>query len=226
MNPLEMSGERKYGPRTYQWWWEALVDWMIANPGKPVYHAATEFGKSVNYIYAVTSSDMFKERYNERRAAIAQGLNEQILEKTARVAVKGLDLIHDRLASQDVSKTKLETLTEVTDSALKALGYGVPRGPSVVVNNNNSAQVIETAASPATLLEARKRIRETQAPVIEGEIVEDPAQPSLPLDEEEVSETLIQAPPPVEGASSSPDIGLFDDEDGVTLVHEELPRAT
>lgn len=225
MEPFRHSHFASAVVTKFQHWYEPLIDWMLANPDKKAYEAAAVFKKSVNYIYTVMASDVFKERYAERRAQITAELNDQILNRTARVAIKGLEIIENRLERQDVSKIKLETLSDVTNSALQRLGYGMPRGTSVVVNNTNGT-VVETGASRSAVEEARKEIRsnqfdQTRALASPGELV-DP-EPELPLEGAEMELVLFSPPetPVRPGPLADLDQELFGDDNVVTLEHSD-----
>lgn len=160
MQPFEpQTRDHPNIPKSFQWWFDPFIDWLISNPGRPIQDAAPVFHKTRHYLYCVTQSDVFKERYNERRAAIAEELQREVINRTSRVAIEGLKIIEDRFKSQDTSRIPIKTLSEVTNGALKALGYGVPNGPSVVVNNSNSSTTIETSATSAAVAAAAKTIR-------------------------------------------------------------------
>jgi hypothetical protein len=179
---------------------------MIANPQATLKEAAPVFKKHPQYLYMLTNTDMFKERLAQRRADIAADLREQILERTGRVAVKGLKEIERRLDSQDTAKVSLKTITEVTETALKALGYGEKAQPAVVVNN-----IVETGASPSAVREAAAAMRQTQF---------DQARESAVVGQE-VRVTEPAPPVPVHDESLlALDSMLFDDE-AVTLVRED-----
>lgn len=187
-----------------RWWWTALQDWMIANPGKSLKLATTAHGGPVDVTYAtimnVVHSDLFKAELAQRKATVSLATDIAIVEKTTKIAVLGLDLIHGVLHEKRQS-VPLEELQAVTESALGRLGYGAQKpgaGPSVNVN------VVQQSASvdPAALREAQGLLRERERnlaslppPVSEKTtIIENPSEDThLPAEEEEL---YVELEPP------------------------------
>jgi len=168
----------RWEPKRFHWWYDSLIDWMLTNPDKPLKEAAVAFSVTPNFIYMLNSSDLFRERFAERRSQINSQLHSEILDRTARVASKGLQEIEKRLDNQDVKKMNMDTLADVTDKALQRLGYGAPKGPQIVVNNTN---VVETAASASAITAARESIRSDQFRRIGGEVEDQVLPPPHPL---------------------------------------------
>ena len=48
------------------WWHEALIDWLVANPDSRLGEAALFFGKSRSWISVLMHSDVFKARFQKR----------------------------------------------------------------------------------------------------------------------------------------------------------------
>lgn len=175
---------KKQGLR-FHWWYESVIDWMLSNPDKAIRHAAASFDVSENWLYTVVSSDAFQERLAERRREISDAIKEEVLDRAGRVASKGLRELEKRLDNQETSKIPLRSLSEVTETALKALGYGAGSGASIVVNNQNNVAVVETAASAETIHAVRQQMREghaavqSQLPIYPGPELDLTAEPSL-----------------------------------------------
>lgn len=152
------------GPQGFKWWYESIIDAMILGPEKTKAEIAKELGVSVHYLYQITSSDVFQARYAERRAELNTHIAEEITNRLGGLALRGLDIIKERMDNQEASKLPLEEVQSATDMALRSLGYGVKQpGAGVNVQIN---QQIPTGASPEILHTARHRIRSQQ---VEGQ---------------------------------------------------------
>lgn len=199
--------------KKFNWWYDAIIDWMLQHPEGTMNECAKAMNCSFNWLSIVRNSDMFKERFAERRSQVNEMMAAALVEKTTSVALKSLTLIEDRLENQTVEKTKLPTLIEIADKSLARLGYGAPKGGTTV--NVNTAPQVGIAASQETILEARKMIRSSQAEIvretaIEGEIIEE--QPDL------FDRGPAASPSPMNGNGSLDDLSEIFDPEEVELV--------
>lgn len=201
-------------PKKFRWWWEAIIDWMICNPGLTMKDAAKEFNCTPQYLYMLTSSDVFNERYRERIDAKAKALNEQVVAKVSETALAAVGLIADRLELEKIKpvesrRIELEQLSTVSDRLLKSLGLGAKQLGTVI--NNTNQTVIESGASPAAVELARQTLQRVQKREVEEAVEEPPPVPPSPLSQ-----------PPL--AAQDPSVDLLDelraieDEECVTLV--------
>jgi hypothetical protein len=153
---------RSFHRKRLVWYYSAIIDWMMANPGGKLEDCANYVGKKPTTLSAIIRSDMFQAALDKRRRESALVQDMILKEKLTRVAAASLDTV---LAVLETKKTAipLETLTEVSDSALKRLGYGVETPQSAVqVNVNQTNQTVSLPVSQAELLEARNLMRQHQ----------------------------------------------------------------
>lgn len=153
-----MAANNPYEGR-WRWWYEAIADWMIRNPGRPLAECAKELNKAANTIYMITATDNFKTYLAHRRAEFREMHDLTILSKTAAVAELGLDLMLESMQHKR-SGVPLSQLNSITNNALKSLGYGIEKPQAVQVNvqQNN----LPPAVSADTLLEARAALRQLE----------------------------------------------------------------
>lgn len=149
--------------RTSRWYYDAIIDWMIANPGRPLYECASHVHKHPNTIYAIVKTDMFKAIYAQRREEFRLMHDIGIIEKTSRVAHASLDAMLSTLEKKK-DAVPLGLLKDITDSALDRLGYGTkPTASGNSVTVNVSQQAIMAPVSASDLEEARRVLRQVQA---------------------------------------------------------------
>ncbi len=206
-------------PARFQAWYEDLINFMLLNPAATQKEMAAYFDKSANYISLVTRSDVFQERLAERRRDLAEAVNHQLVDKMGRVALRGLDIIADRLSpdAQQQSRTTLKTVSDITDKQLQRLGYGGGGGPSGV--QVNVLNVPAGAASPGALREAQQTIRQDQAarlqttpPLLELTPEDEPPSMQLSLldviaEPREEGEPEPSPPPPLDLLEEAEELG-------------------
>jgi len=155
---LEQVAPAKPGPHqpsVAQKWYDGIIDDILANPGTSIKDTAARLGRHPNTISAICNSDLFKSRWEQRRAQFSMALDLHLSNKLARVAEKALD---HTLAALDRTqdKTPLPILKDLAMQSLDRLGYGPSRSesPSAQVNVN----VQSGAASQEGLAHARRQI--------------------------------------------------------------------
>lgn len=172
MNIIDATGR-------YRWWYDGIIDWMIANPGKKLYECAEHFGKGASTISLIVNSDAFKMRLAERRKEFEHIHDAAIIGKTTEVALKALDVMLDQLDKKR-DKIPLKDANEIANTALQRLGYGAK--PSTVVNVGNGAGATVVQVSRETLEASRKSIRQQQEQrlleVEDAEVLDDSPIPS------------------------------------------------
>lgn len=145
------------------WYYTAIIDWMIANPGRPLSECAAHVGKAQSTLSIIINSDMFKAALAQRKAEFQARHDFGLIEKTTRIANAGLDAILMTLENKK-DKVPLQELNTVTEGALARLGYGVKaQTPSVQVNvNGNGPTQVVLPVSAQDLAEARMALRQVQ----------------------------------------------------------------
>lgn len=150
--------------RKMLWYYSAIIDWMIANPGRPLSECAAHVGKAQTTLSIIINSDMFKAALAQRKAEFQARHDFGLIEKTTRIAHASLDAI---LTTLDKKKdaVPLEMLNTISESALGRLGYSAkpltaPGG--VTVNVNAPQQQVVLPVSGQDLAEARMALRQVQ----------------------------------------------------------------
>jgi hypothetical protein len=160
--------------RKMRWWYESLADHMIANPNATQNEIAAAFQRNPATISTVINTDAFKAYYRQRRAHHTDKLDAAVRDKLFKVSSKSLDYMLEVLDKKR-DTVPLETLTRISDSALKNLGYGAPASPGVNVNVNTAPQNVTVAVSVEDLERAREALRRSQLappPIVEAEYTE------------------------------------------------------
>lgn len=160
---LAHTKTRSYHRKTMPWWYDRIIDEMIANPGVKLSVIAQRLGRKPSTISSIINTDMFKAHYNARRARYAMQHDIGILEKTAKVAHQSLDLI-SQVLDKKKDQVPLDMLKDIADSSLKRMGYGVEPPPGAVnINVNNGQQVVlPPTVSKEDLLQAQMAVRQVQ----------------------------------------------------------------
>lgn len=188
------TGEAK----KFAWWHEAIIDYMFMNPQSTKKEMAAHFRMTYQGLEYILSSDLFRFRYQERRDQINQAIRDEILERSGRVAAKGLKIIEEHFDHESGEKegpkparlkTPLLSINEVTNKLLSSLGYGPQKAGVTIVNQQNG--VVEVGATKTAIEEARAKIRREQTEQIrstaeEAQVIEESfLEPELPLFNEE-----------------------------------------
>ncbi len=142
----------QWGPGKFNFWYDHIIDMMLANPKVTNADIARSTGRTANWISMVKNSDAFRARYAQRRDEVTTLLNDTIGEKLGLVASKGLDILLEKMNKVGGNVT-LEEAVDLNDKVLARLGYGTRQGPapaSVNVNVNASA-VAGAQAAPLPL---------------------------------------------------------------------------
>lgn len=150
--------ERKY----MRWYYFAIMDWMIANPGRPLRDCAAHIGRTPSTLSLIINSDMFKAAFEERKRQFQMQHDLGIIEKTTKVANASLDALLEAVEKKR-DKIPIDVLNDIAESSLTRLGYGItPSQPSMQVNVNGQATII-APVSMQDLEEARMAMRQVQA---------------------------------------------------------------
>lgn len=190
-----------------RWYYDSIIDWMIANPGKPLSECAKHVHKTQVTLSIIINSDIFKAALAQRKARFQEAHDISIIEKTTRVAHASLDIMLQRMEKKG-DTVPLQLANDISRTALQRLGYGVqPSGPSVQVTVDNSRNAtVNVPVSASDLAEARMALRAAERqraalgvsdnpPQIEGEIIEPRSDTQKLLEEfDEVKESEPVAP--------------------------------
>jgi hypothetical protein len=183
MSPLERFYGRKRNPYEGRWLWyyDAIADWMIANPGGDLHDCAKHIKRHYHTVQQIVRSDTFRDFFRRRREEFREHHDATIISRTTKVAEKALDLMLDKMESQ-ADKIPMKMLTEIAQTSLDRLGYGPKQEPPKVEVNVDSRSVVMVPISAAALEEARDAIRtaEKQRTIESRERLELEAEPKPP----------------------------------------------
>ena len=145
-------------PATAMAWYDGIIDDILANPGTSIKDTAARLGRSPNTISVIMNSDLFKARWEQRRAQFNMALDLHLSQKLAAVAEKALEHTIKALDTKR-ENVPLPILKDLALGSLDRLGYG-PKAhqpvAAVQVNVNSGA------ASPEALESARAKMRELE----------------------------------------------------------------
>lgn len=141
----------------HSYWYDAIIDWMLANPMASQKEIAAAMGRSVPTIRLLLQSDMFRSRFESRRREVSEQIATEIHEATSTVALTALREVAHRL-KDNPAKIPIGQLHEIATSTLDRLGYGQK---SVAPAGATNVQVNVTVPAPV-LDDARRAMREAQ----------------------------------------------------------------
>lgn len=157
--------------------WDAIIDYMIANPNASNDDLCKHVGRAPSTISMIINSDLFRAHYAMRRQQFNFRHDGAIMDKTVRIAHAGLDAVLEVLEKRR-DKIPLANLQSVTESALSRLGYGAQRPPegATIVNVNNTQQTVVVPVSKQDLLEAQMAYRQVQRMKEVGQLIDGSAE--------------------------------------------------
>ena len=138
---------------------EQILNWLLLNPEKSQGECAKFFNVTEPWLSVIINSDVFQQRYLEKRLMMDRRVTDVLEAKARDVVDKGLD----RLAEIIPVATDPRLILDTTDKLLGRLGYG-PKTAAQQVN----VQANVYSISAADLAQARASINApTPAPQVE-----------------------------------------------------------
>lgn len=150
----------------------AIMDYMLANPQEKMGSVAAYFRVTPAWLSTVVNSDLFKNRFADRRAAMETYQQASLSQKLFEIAEDGLGAIHDSVRDSEVDpKTKLDA----SRLALEAMGILGKGGGGIGVQVNVASPPDPHAVDPSHLHQARARMQgaRREEPIAEGKVIED-----------------------------------------------------
>lgn len=145
-----------------KFWYDNLIDFIIAKPNATNDDCAAYTGRSPNYISIVRHSDSFKARYEQRRAAMNRDLTEHVQQRLSEATGKTLDLLLEKLEKGGAA-LKLSDVLDASDRLLGRLGYGAKAGPAVNIDTGGGGvAIIEGSITAHELRLAQERLRQLE----------------------------------------------------------------
>lgn len=152
-------------------WHEELMDFMLAMPRAGLKETSDYFGVSMSWISIVKNSDAFQNEWEKRRAEHSSAVSVSIVERVEALAEVALETMTEKLEREGAS-VGLTTLREISETALKSLGFGnrndvrAGAGAQIGVQNNN--MIVVDRETLARAREARIRMQEHNMPSLES----------------------------------------------------------
>jgi hypothetical protein len=147
---------------------DQIMNWLIANPEKPLSHCAAHFNVTAAWLSTIIHSDVFRDKFGERQEAVFGAVMMDIPAK-----LKGLaDAVMDKLAEDIQTST-----TEHKDFHLDAFDKIMHRAGYAPASARSPAPPsVHLTVNAAILAEARKAMTYATLP----SEVTSPSSPSEP----------------------------------------------
>lgn len=130
---------------------DSIMDWLLTNPGATLEQMGGYFGYSVAWLSQLINSDLFQERYRERRGEIESQIASNIPEKMAVLAQITLAKL-----TRHVEKSEDPTfLHETADMVLHRLGYAPSKTVVTSPQSNTTITQNVLVVERSALAEAR-----------------------------------------------------------------------
>lgn len=144
--------------RKMRWWYEALADWMLANPGAKLKDMAAQFNRRPSTISIILATDAFKAYYEKRRAEFNSDLHQRIIAKQHGIVEASMDAMLMALEKKK-DTVPLDLLNDIVKTGMENVGLAQRGSAPVQVNVQTNVPV---TVSVADLEEARMAIRQVE----------------------------------------------------------------
>lgn len=133
---------------------EQIINWLLANPDKPLGECARHFGYSQPWLSQVVHSDMFQVAYRRRAEALGQ-----LVVHTLNNELTGLASLAIQKSVEQLQKPSCgeEFLQKTTNTVLSALGFSSKQNPTLLVKQAGAEQHLHVHVDAETLRSARER---------------------------------------------------------------------
>ncbi len=176
----------KWKPKAFRFWYDHVIDWLLANPDGDLKKCAEAVGRHPSTIRMIVASDMFKARWAERRGELNGMYNDAILLKTSKVTMQALDLLSEKLGSPKAQHIPTATLSDIASKNMEALGFGAPKTGQALPH-----QEVHVHVGGDVLAQARDRMRVIESQKLaEGRA--DSRQPANNRQIEAASTTIVE----------------------------------
>ncbi len=144
--------------------YEAIIDFMLANPHMKRYQIAEALKYTAAWFSTITSNDAFKVLYAKRREAYNVEFHESTVHKLYEVAQEAADVVLEKLKEPECpADLAVDSMT----ASLKSLGFGAPKSVQPTTQNNTQVNVY-TESDRQTLAAARERMKQvSKMPIID-----------------------------------------------------------
>jgi hypothetical protein len=159
--------------------YEAIIDYMIANPEMKKGQMAEHFGLTGPYFSTLTGSDAFTMRLLFRRNQHNKGLTDMVVSQLFSVTEKALGVVAEKLDEEEVEGA---FALSAASTMLRSLGFGAAKGQMPATQQEVHVAAPQEDSRVSVIIEARQRMQQVavivnndaqRAPVIQGELVTD-----------------------------------------------------
>jgi len=149
-------------------WHEELMDFMLAQPRAGLKETSEYFGVSMSWLSVVKNSDAFKDAWEKRRENHSSAVSVSLVQRVEALAEVALETMTQKLEREGES-IGLSTLREVSETALRSLGFGMRESPRAgqnaqTITNNNMIVVDRETLARARDARARMQLGEHTTP--------------------------------------------------------------
>lgn len=159
-------------------WHEQLIDFMLAQPRAGLKETSEYFGVSMAWLSTVKNSDAFREQWAKRRESHSSAVSVTLVQRVEALAEVALETMTERLEREGAS-IGLSTLREVSETALKSLGFGNRDGnlrANTINATTNNTMIVVDRDTLARARAARTRMQEnSEIPLLETASIEQTA---------------------------------------------------
>lgn len=159
-------------------WHEELLEFMLAHPRASLQETAFYFNVSVSWVSIIKNTDAFRELWAARRGEHFSRVSVGVSERLTALAEVTVDALTEKVEEEVRAGTvKIDTLKEVSDMALKSLGFG-PKGnvSGPVTNVQNNFLIDRETLARARASRQRLQQSENAQKLLEAEVVELPSE--------------------------------------------------
>lgn len=194
-NQPELSARMatRHGPMKMNWWYMAIIEWMIDNPDGNLGDCARELNVTQAWLSCIIHSDAFIARRAECEKEHFLGVSHSVIEKMEGVVTLASDAIMERIEHR-ADEMSTRDLRETADMALKALGFssnhlnanGAPVQVNVGVGIGVGQDQLATAREKLRLVNSTPSVESAAPP-------SDPDTAASDKQEEPVADALLPA---------------------------------
>lgn len=132
---------------------EALVNWLLVNPDRPLRDAAAYFGYTQAWLSTIIHSDVFQAKLLQRQNAVFASIAADLPAKLGAAAHIALERMTEKLTTTDDPRY----LLDATDKLLHRMGYApaAARNPIAAPVIQTNTQINNFTVSAADLSTAR-----------------------------------------------------------------------
>lgn len=134
---------------------QEIADWLIAHPAvKNLQVLANHMNVSRSWLSIVMNSDVFKEYWAKRRAALETDLRDRLVLKQLDVTLKALEKLDDIISDEEVDD---RLILDIATKTAQNLGFAPSRQRTTVTEEHT--QELTRPVDAGTLATARETFR-------------------------------------------------------------------